>query len=442
MKDWLWMSMGDMGRGIAAGEIDPVALTETYLSAIKKHAHRDRIYVRLTESRAMAEAEAASKRARAGQRRGLLDGVPVSWKDLFDTAGVVTEAGSALLEGRMPETDAWVLKNATLAGTVCLGKTHMSELAFSGLGLNPVTATPPNVNDPGAVPGGSSSGAAASVAFGLAPCGIGSDTGGSVRVPSAWNDLVGLKTTAGRLSIAGVVPLCAKFDTIGPLARSVEDCALMLGALEGGKAADLAGATIRGARIGVLQTVALDDVRDRPMAAYKEAMDRLADAGAVLEPFEAPEVARAMDQSAVTFTSEAWGTWGDLIETAPDKMFPQILERFRSGRDHAAADYVRAWHVIDAARAEWAARVAGYDAVIIPSAPNLPPKVDRLMRDHDYYVTENLLTLRNTRIGNMLGVSAVTLPTGTPSCGVTLMGKAFGEEALLRVAAGAEKVLA
>ncbi|WP_372674603.1 amidase [Aquicoccus sp.] len=442
MKDWLWMSMGDLGRGIAAGEIDPITLTETYLSAIKNHAHRDRIYARLTESRAMAEAEAASKRARAGQRRGPLDGVPVSWKDLFDTAGVVTEAGSALLEGRVPETDAWVLQNATLAGTVCLGKTHMSELAFSGLGLNPVTATPPNVNDPGAVPGGSSSGAAASVAFGLAPCGIGSDTGGSVRVPSAWNDLVGLKTTAGRLSIAGVVPLCAKFDTIGPLARSVEDCALMLGALEGGKAADLAGTTIRGARIGVLQTVALDDVRDRPMAAYKEAMDRLSDAGAVVERFEAPEVARAMDQSAVTFTSEAWGTWGDLIETAPDKMFPQILERFRSGRDHAAADYVRAWHVIDAARAEWAARVAGYDAVIIPSAPNLPPKVDRLMRDHGYYVTENLLTLRNTRIGNMLGVSAVTLPTGTPSCGVTLMGKAFGEEALLRVAAGAEKVLA
>ncbi len=442
MKDWLWMSMGDLGRGIAAGEIDPVALTETYLSAIKAHEHRDRIYARLTESRAMAEAGAASKRAKAGQRRGPLDGVPVSWKDLFDTVGVATEAGSALLEGRVPEVDARVLRNATLAGTVCLGKTHMSEFAFSGLGLNPVTATPPNANDPEAVPGGSSSGAAASVAFGLAPGGIGSDTGGSVRIPSAWNDLVGLKTTAGRLSIEGVVPLCARFDTIGPLARSVEDCALMLAALEGGKSADLAGATIRGARIGVLQTVALDDVRDAPIAAYKEAMDRLTEAGALLEPFEAPEVTRAMDQSAVSFTSEAWGTWGDLIDTAPDKMFPQILERFRSGRDHDAADYVRAWHDIDAARAEWAARVAGFDAVIIPSAPNLPPKADRLLSDHDYYVTENLLTLRNTRIGNMLGLSAMTLPTGTPSCGVILMGKAFGEEALLRVAAGAEKVLA
>ena len=132
MKDWLWMSMGDLGRGIAAGEVDPLALTETYLSAIKAHRFRDRIYARLTEDRALAEAEAASKRAKSGHRRGPLDGVPVSWKDLFDTAGTVTEAGTALLEGRVPDEDALVLKNATLAGTVCLGKTHMTELAFSG----------------------------------------------------------------------------------------------------------------------------------------------------------------------------------------------------------------------------------------------------------------------------------------------------------------------
>ncbi|WP_137701049.1 amidase [Marimonas lutisalis] len=441
MKDWLWMSMGDLGRGIDTGEIDPVTLTETYLDAIKAHKHRDSIYARLTEERALAEAEAAAKRARAGHRRGLLDGVPVSWKDLFDTAGVKTEAGCALLEGRTPDEDAWVLKNATLAGTVCLGKTHMSELAFSGLGYNPVTATPPNVNYPHAVPGGSSSGAAASVAFGLAPCGIGSDTGGSVRIPSAWNDLTGLKTTAERLPITGVVPLCARFDTIGPLSRNVEDCALMLAAMEGGQAADLRGASTRGARIGVLQTQALENVRDQPMAAYHSALERLQNAGAKLEKFEAPEVTRAMAQSAVTFTSEAWGTWGELIETAPDKMFHEILERFRAGRDHSGPDFVRAWQIIDQCRAEWNARVAHYDAVIIPSSPILPPDVERLASDHDYYVAENLLALQNTRIGNMLGLSAITLPTGVPSCGVILMGKPFGEEALLRVAKGAEQAL-
>ena len=137
---------------------------------------------------------------KSGMRKSALDGVPISWKDLFDTAGVVTEAGTDLLKGRIPLSDADVVRNATEAGLICLGKTHMSELAFSGLGLNPVTQTPPCVNDLQAVAGGSSSGAAASVAFNLAVSGVGSDTGGSVRVPSAWNDLVGLKTTAGRLS--------------------------------------------------------------------------------------------------------------------------------------------------------------------------------------------------------------------------------------------------
>jgi Asp-tRNA(Asn)/Glu-tRNA(Gln) amidotransferase A subunit family amidase len=178
MQDWLKMTAGDLGRGIACGEIDAEALCDTYLAAINLHPLRDRIYSTVTERRARAEAAAAAARARAGQRRGPRDGVPISWKDLFDSAGVATEAGSALLKGRVPGRDAEVLRNATAAGLVCLGKTHMSELAFSGLGLNPVTATPPCVNDPDAVPGGSSSGAAASVAFGLGPAGSG-------RIPAA-----------------------------------------------------------------------------------------------------------------------------------------------------------------------------------------------------------------------------------------------------------------
>ena len=160
--------------------------------------------------------------------------MPISWKDLFDSAGTATESGSDLLKGRVPEQDAAVLAQRRPSwARVCLGKTHMSELAFSGLGFNPVKETPPCVNDQEAAPGGSSSGAAASVAYGLAAGGIGSDTGGSVRIPSAWNDLVGLKTTSGRITLEGVVPLCLKFDTIGPLARSVEDAGLMLGVLEG-----------------------------------------------------------------------------------------------------------------------------------------------------------------------------------------------------------------
>ncbi|MEL6420480.1 MAG: amidase family protein, partial [Pseudomonadota bacterium] len=157
MQNWLGQSAADLGRGIGAGEIDPVALTEAFLTAAGNHALSDRIYARLTPERALAEAEAAAERARLGLRRSLLDGVPISWKDLFDSTNVATEAGSKLLRGRVPESDAVVLRNATEAGLICLGKTHMSELAFSGLGYNPSTATPPCVNDVEAVPGGSSS---------------------------------------------------------------------------------------------------------------------------------------------------------------------------------------------------------------------------------------------------------------------------------------------
>jgi aspartyl-tRNA(Asn)/glutamyl-tRNA(Gln) amidotransferase subunit A len=207
----------------------------------------------------------------------------------------------------------------------------MSELAFSGLGLNPVTATPPCLNDDKAVPGGSSSGAAASVAFGLAPAAIGSDTGGSVRIPAAWNDLVGLKTTAGSLSLAGTVPLCERFDTIGPLAHSVEDCALLLAALSGGPAADLAGADLSGTRLAVLETVALDELRDRPAQGFEDAVARLGRAGAQVTRITAPEVTEALALAAVLFTSEAYGIWREVIEAAPQKMFARILDRFRSG---------------------------------------------------------------------------------------------------------------
>ncbi|PTE20055.1 amidase [Cereibacter changlensis JA139] len=439
--NWLYMTAADLGRGIADGSIHAVELTEAYLDAIAAHPEAGRIYARTTPDRARDEAMAAAERAKAGLRHGPLDGVPVSWKDLFDTAGVATEAGSALLEGRVPEADAAVLRTATAQGLVCLGKTHMSELAFSGLGLNPVTATPPCINDPAAVPGGSSSGAAASVAFGLAAAGIGSDTGGSVRIPSAWNDLVGLKTTPGRLSLEGVVPLAETFDTVGPLARSVEDCALLLAALEGGRAADLRGASLQGQRFLVLETVALDDLRDAPARGFDDAVTRLEAAGAVITRAKIPEVTEALSLAGILFTAEAYGIWGKTIETAPEKMFPRILERFRSGADFRASDYVAAWRRMHELRRIWAQKTAAYDAVLVPTSPILPPEAARLMTDDAYYVAENLLALRNTRIGNLFGLCGLSLPTGQPSCGISLMAGPGEEERLLRLGFAAERAL-
>ncbi|WP_158965486.1 amidase [Chachezhania sediminis] len=442
MNDWLKQSAADLGRGIAAGKIDPVALTEAQLNAIEGHPLKDRIYARTTPDRALAEAKAASERARLGLLRSPLDGVPVSWKDLFDTAGVATESGSALLKDRIPATDAKVLTTATALGSVCLGKTHMSELAFSGLGYNPITNTPPCVNDPDALPGGSSSGAAASVAFGLAPLAIGSDTGGSVRVPSAWNDLVGLKTAHGRVSLEGTVPLCASFDTVGPLARTVEDAALGLALLEGGKPADLRGATLKGRKMAILQTSVFDGIDDAPRAAFESAVERMKAAGLAVEPLEVPELEEAMMLSPVVFPGEAYGTWREEIEAAPEKMFSEILKRFRQGASVTAPDFVAAWLKLDEVRAIWAKVTARFDAVLCPTAAILPPNLDRLLSDEEYYVKTNLMALRNTRVGNLMGQAALTLPTGVPSCGISLMAGPASEERLLRLGAAAEAALA
>ena len=442
MERWLAMSAAALGREIGMGNIDPVALTQKYLDAIHAHPFKDRIYTVVTDERALSEAAGAADRAVSGQRRSILDGVPVSWKDLFDSAGIVTEAGSLLLKGRTPNSDCEVLKNATSLGLVCLGKTHMSELAFSGLGFNPQTETSPCINDHSAVAGGSSSGAAASVAFGLAAMAIGSDTGGSVRVPAAWNDLVGLKTTSNRLSLSGVVPLCARFDTIGPLCRSVEDASFALAALEGDTPVNLTNANLEGCRFAVCKTAAFDDIRELPKKAFDNSIKRLQAMGAVVEYINIPTVTEALGLTGILFPTEAYGTWKHEIESNPEAMFEEILLRFRSGSNVLAPDYVAAWQTLDQLRAAYSEATAGYDAILMPSSPILPPNIDRLAQDHDYYVTENLLALRNTRIGNLMGACALTLPTGVPSCGFMILCPPMGEHRLLRLGAAVENALA
>ena len=262
-----------------------------------------------------------------------------------------------------------------------------------------------------------------------------------MRIPSAWNDLVGLKTTIGRLDDTGVVPLCKKFDTIGPLCRTVEDASLALAMLEGSKPIDLGNASLKGRRFAILDTVGMEDLRDGPARGFEHAVEVLTDAGATVVHIEVPELERAMALSGVLFTTEAYGLWHDQIEANPDLMFAEIRDRFRAGGQFSGADYVSAWDEIESIRKIWNARVSGFDAVICPTSPILPPEVHRLETDKDYYVQENLMALRNTRIGNLMGLCGVTLPTGVPSCGIMFLGEPFGEERLLRVTAAAEKAL-
>ena len=318
----------------------------------------------------------------------------------------------------------------------------MSELAFSGLGLNPITSTPPCVNDIDAVPGGSSSGAAASVAFHLAAAGIGSDTGGSVRIPAAWNDLVGLKTTIGRLSVEGSVPLNPHFDTIGPLCRSVEDALNILGVLEGKKVSDIQEVEFETLKFMILKTGTFDDIHPKVDKGFNHVVDILKENGVSIEIRHIEEVNEVQEIGFALMSAGSYGTWQKEIEKSPELMFPEILNRFRSGKEILAVDYIYAWRRLRELRVLWMEKTSSFDAVIMPTSQILPPNLQRLLSDGEYYKRQNLLALKNTRIANLLGLSSLTIPTGFPSVGFMLMAKPNSEESLLSIGATIEKMLA
>ena len=442
--EWRRMSAADLGRAIGAREIDPRDLAEVFLGAMAAHPDTPRIYARTMPERARAGADAAARRARSGTRLGPLDGVPISWKDNYDIAGEVTEAGSMLLAGKVADRDAAAFAAATAVGLVCLGKTHMSELAFSGLGVNPMTATPPNAIEPQRAPGGSSSGAAVSTALGLAAAGIGSDTGGSVRIPAAWNGLAGLKTTVGAISTAGVVPLSTTLDTVGPLARTVEDCGLLYAAMAGLPPEVPAPAALSGARFLIPETVVLEGCDPEVTAAFEAALDTLAEAGATFTRARAPEFAEAFDVAArisPIVTTEGWRIWGETIEANPGVMFPLIEQRFRFGIGgsvetdrEALAEYARLSQAVQA-------RMAEHGPMLMPTSPCLPPPVADLLADEEYFIERNLLALRNTRLGNLLTLCALTVPMATPMTGLMLVAGPGQEDRLLALGQAMERVV-
>ena len=431
----------ELGRAIDAGRIDPVDLARMFLDAIDEEDGDRQIYARTTRERALTESEAARQRARAGTRRSPLDGVPVSWKDLFDTAGTATESGSQLLAGRVPERDCEVIRLAEAAGLVGLGKTHQTELAFSGLGINPMTATPPNRAMPGHVPGGSSSGAAASLTHGLAPLAIGSDTGGSVRIPACWNNLVGLKTTHGVISNEGVVPLCHRFDTVGPLARGVEDAALAFAVLSGANVAPPEPADLSSLRIFVPETIVLNDCDGVVVAAFEDAMDVLAAGGAKIRRGPAAEFGPLVELGVKLFPFEAWRNWGPTIEERGELMYEPIRRRFEQGRKVSEADYRAAWAEMERLRGAFFAVHGETDAIAWPTLAILPPKVEALMADVERFAAANLATLRNTRFVNLLGSCALTLPLPATAVGLQLVGRPRGEPELLAIGAAVERRL-
>ena len=431
----------EYGREIAAGEIDPVELASSVFERIEASEVASDIFSVLTKERAFEEAEASRKRQESNSLLSPLDGVPVSWKDLFDSKDIPTEAGTKYLKGRTPEEDCEVLKRATEAGMVCIGKTHLSEFAFSGIGINPNSATPPNIHGSHLAPGGSSSGAAASVAHGFVPIGVGSDTGGSVRIPSAWNDLVGLKTTHGLIPNKGVVPLCSGFDTVGPLCKSVEDAWLSTAIFAGLPTELPESKPISECKFLVNRTITLDGVADEQLAGFNEAVSALGSAGASIEFGEIEEFDAVLPLGPVLFPYEAWQQWGETIEAQPELMFAPVRNRFLAGKDTSKADYQKAWDEMLKLRDTYAARVAEFDAVIAPTVPIGPPIVEDLLKDVDAFQKTNLIGLRNTRFANMLGLCSLTIPTSRNASGLMLFGRAFGEAELTSVGLSIEKIL-
>ena len=452
MNDTAWhhMSALELGAAIHNGQIDPIDLTEHFLSRIDSEDTGHRIYIRTTADRARAEAAAASARAKAGLRQSPLDGVPMSWKDLTDTAGTETTFGSAILRDRVPDRDALLLRRATLAGMICLGKTNLSEFAYSGLGINPIYGTPANGADKAVerVPGGSSSGAAVSVTNGLAPAGIGSDTGGSVRIPAALNGIVGLKTSPGLLPLDGILPLSPTFDTIGPLTRDVADANAIFAVLNQSRPYDLGGASLQGVRLLKPRDVMFDDLDATVAGAMAAALDRLSNAGADIVEQDVPEFTEAFELVAKhgnIISAEAYALWFDEVENRGDEMYWGILSRFQMANKLSAIDAESAHIGLSAIAARFRARTAGFAATIHPTCARIAPPIADLERDPVAYDEANLAITRNTRLGNIMETCGVTLPCQRPGelpVGLSLMATKNCEGKVLRLAKAAEQALA
>jgi aspartyl-tRNA(Asn)/glutamyl-tRNA(Gln) amidotransferase subunit A len=446
-KSWHDMTACALGDAIGRGDIDATALCEHFLARIAEHDD-GRIYLRTTAERGCAEAAAASERAAAGTRRSRLDGVPISWKDLYDTAGIATEGGTPLLAGRVPERDATVLSRATRAGLICLGKTNTVQFALGGVGTNPATGTPANavMEDTPRAPGGSSCGAATSVARGLAAAGIGSDTGGSVRIPAAWNRLVGLKTSFGALPCKGVLPLSPSFDTVGPLTHDVADAAARFEIVGARPTIARAGAELSSARFLVATDVVWDDADAPIVEAVEQAISSIAAAGAIVERGPVSEFNRidgVLNRHGSTVTAEGYVTWRDLIDNQGQTIDTAVLARFHQGRDMAATDIETARAAARELAPALYARMANYSAVLAPTVPILPPPIADVIDDADAYARANSMALRNTRLGNVLPCCALSLPCGAPQVPAGLMAMApSGEDArLLRLGAALETAL-
>jgi aspartyl-tRNA(Asn)/glutamyl-tRNA(Gln) amidotransferase subunit A len=437
-------------NALAAGETSSRALVEACLERIADPAGEGSATFRAVyadSARGMADAMDALRRH--GRAPGPYAGIPFSLKDLFDVAGEPTPAGSVVLADAPPAAaHAPLIQRMLAAGLVPLGRTNMTEFAFSGLGINPHHGTPASPWDRGSrrIPGGSSSGAGVSVADAMAPVALGTDTGGSCRIPAAFCGVVGYKPTARRVPLAGVLPLAPSLDSVGPLARSVACCAIVDAILAGLPPAPPAAAEVAGLRLLVPTNYVMEGMDAIVTGTFERTLTRLEAAGAQIRRAAIPELdelPRIQARGGVAAT-EAYAWHADLLARRGAGYDPQVRLRIEGGAAMTGAEY----HRLVAARAAFIGRMAavtaGWDAVAMPTVPIVAPTIASL-DDSVAYGRTNMLVLRNTAIGNFLDRCAISLPCHAPGeapVGLMLIGETMGDARLFAIAAGVEAALA
>jgi aspartyl-tRNA(Asn)/glutamyl-tRNA(Gln) amidotransferase subunit A len=450
-------TVSDLGRRLRSRELGPVRLAELFLERIASLDPKLGAFRLVLRERALAQARAAEAQLETGIDLGALHGIPYVAKDLFDVRGHPTTAGTHLLARNVASADSAAVRRLERAGMVLLGKTNTVQLAYGGVGINTDQGTPHNPwSRASHVPGGSSSGTAVAVAAGLAPAGLGTDTGGSVRIPAALCGVVGLKTTVGRVSRAGVYPLSFSLDSVGVLARSVEDAALVYGELAGPDDADETTAGVpaedadllaelrrgvKGLRLAFAETAFFDGVDPEIARAVRAAGRVLAELGADVGSIPFPEAGEALklNPRGLVIASEAYAVNRALLEGHYDELDPVIRERMRKGKDATGPEYVettRRWTALrrEASRALAAARV---DALLVPTTMIPPLPAAPLAADLAAYAQRNVEYLRNTSIGNILDLCGLSVPCGFTGqgfpIGLMVYGRAFTERTILRV---------
>ncbi|MGJ4929601.1 amidase [Bradyrhizobium sp. HKCCYLS2038] len=442
-------TLAALADDLAAGRTTSRKLVEDCLARIADPSGEgQRAFIHVDKEAALAAADGMDALRKANAVPSPFAGIPVSIKDLFDIKGQVTRAGSRALEDSAPaDADAPVVARLRRAGFVVIGRTNMTEFAYSGIGINPHYGTPKSAwkRDVGHVPGGSSSGAAVSVVDRMAYGALGTDTGGSCRIPAAFNGITGYKPTQARVPLDGGVPLSSTLDSFGPLANTVACCAVLDSVLADEPIRPLAARPVKGLRLAVPTTIVLDELDAEVAATFERALETLAKQGALIERIEFPEFLDVgvigMKGGFAAAESYAWHRF--LLTAKGDVYDPRVSVRILRGEAITVPDYIEMLNARRSLVTRAAARIAPYDALVMPTTANTPPVIADLA-DDAAFARENIRALRNCTFINMIDGCAISLPAhrhGEVPVGLMLAQSGGHDRKLLEIAAGVEGVV-